>query len=139
MTEDRHLASLRAVAPFDRLPHGELALLLQFADVRQHSPGAIVHRGVTAPARLHVVLAGAVVDTAGAPAGPVLGLAAMFALPSPDPLAAHGTLGVTLLSIDRQTFFTLARAYPQLVRGFLEVGPAGLVVASERSPMPVVQ
>lgn len=137
MTSARYLADLRAVAPFDRLPDGELELLLQFAEVRQHPPGAIVHRGVTAPARLHIVLAGAVVDTAGGPAGPVLCLAAMFAPPSPDPLTAHATLGATLLSIDRQTFFTLARACPQLVRGFLEIGPSGRVVASERS-LPLV-
>lgn len=125
MTPDRQLAALRAIAPFNRLPDDELAHLLAFADVRDHPPGAIVHRGATAAPRTHVVLAGEVRLPAGTSIGPVIGISAMYAEPSPIVLTADPVEGAILLSIDRQTFFTLARARPALVRGFLEIGPSG--------------
>jgi signal-transduction protein with cAMP-binding, CBS, and nucleotidyltransferase domain len=125
MTAEAQLAMLRSISPFDRMVEDELAFLLAFADVRDHPPGAIVHRGIAASPRLQIVLAGAVREPCGAETGPVIGLAAMYAEPSPIILLADAIAGATLLSIDRQTFFTLARARPELVRGFLETGPAG--------------
>ena len=128
MAIDEHLSALRRIAPFDRMPDDQLALLLTFAGIRDYSPGATVHKGVTAPPRLQVVMKGRVVDAAGTAIGPVMGLAAMFEPPSPAILSADAS-GATILSIDRQTFFTLARASPEFVRGFLEIGTSGGVAS----------
>src|SRR5690242_12847692 len=106
MAIDEPLSALRRIAPFDRIPDDQLALLLTFAGIRDYSPGATVHKGIGAPPRLQVVMKGSVVDEAGTATGPVMGLTAMFELPS-DGLLSAGASGATLLSIDRQTFFTL--------------------------------
>jgi CRP-like cAMP-binding protein len=52
----------------------------------------------------------------------------MFEPPSQAILSADAS-GATILSIDRQTFFTLARASPEFVRGFLEIGTSGGVAS----------
>jgi signal-transduction protein with cAMP-binding, CBS, and nucleotidyltransferase domain len=128
MTIDEPLSALRRIAPFDRMPDDQLALLLTFATIRDYSPGATVHKGINAPPRLQVVMKGCVVDAAGTAMGPVMGLTAMFEPPSQAILSADAS-GATILSIDRQTFFTLARARPEFVRGFLEIGTSGGVAS----------
>lgn len=128
MARDEPLSALRRIAPFDRMPDDQLALLLTFAGIREYPPGATVHKGVGATPRLQVVMQGGVVDAAGNAAGPVTGLRAMFEAPS-ETVLSSGAGGATILSIDRQTFFTLARASPEFVRGFLEIGTSGGVAS----------
>jgi len=128
MAIDEPLSALRRIAPFDRMPDDQLALLLTFVNIRDYAPGATVHKGASAPPRLQVVMKGSVVDAAGTAIGPVMGLAAMFEPPSQAILSADAS-GATILSIDRQTFFTLARASPEFVRGFLEIGASGGVAS----------
>ena len=119
------LAALRSVAPFDRISDDGLALLLEAVAIQSYAGGESVQTETSASPRLQIVIAGSVTDQAGALVGPVLGLAGMFTdAPLPALMAAVAS-GASVVSLDRQAFFTLARASPELVRGFLETGPGG--------------
>jgi hypothetical protein len=119
------LAALKRVAPFDRVREVELALFAEVATARIFAPGAIVHHGGAPLARVLLVTAGAVRDTEGHAVGPVGGLASMFDGTPVGGLTADATAGAEVLWIGKYAFFTLARECPELIRGFLELGPAG--------------
>jgi hypothetical protein len=121
---DRPLA-LRAIAPFDRVRESELALLSRVLVTRSFAPGATIHRGAEPLAHLLVVTGGDARDPAGNPVGPIVGLGSLLADESMPPLIADRDLGAEILFINRPTFFTLVRECPELLRGFLEIGPTG--------------
>jgi len=125
VTAIEQLMAFRAVAPFDRISDDGLALLLEAVTSHAYAGGERVHPEASASPRLQIVIAGSVTDGSGATVGPVIGLAGMFADVLPPVLTAGASSGARIISLDRQTFFTLARASPELVRGFLELGPAG--------------
>ena len=124
-TGPARLAALRRIAPFDRVREVELALLAEVAVARGFVPGAALHAGGAPLVRVLVVTAGAVRDADGRTVGPVIGLASMFDATPVGALTADPVTGAEVLWINKYTFFTLARECPEIVRGFLEVGPAG--------------
>ena len=121
------LDALRRIAPFDRVREIELALLAEVAVSRTYAPGASIHAGDAPLARLLLVTSGAVRDADDHAVGPVCGLASMFDAALVGVLTADATEGAEVLWINKHTFFTLARECPELVTGFLELGPAGAV------------
>jgi signal-transduction protein with cAMP-binding, CBS, and nucleotidyltransferase domain len=124
------MALLARVVPFDRLRPNELAVLAEAVQVRAFAPGAEVHAGGAEPPRkLLVITAGAVRNDAGTTVGPVEGLASLFDGRPVSRLRADENTGAEVLTINRHTFFTLAHECPELVRGFLELGPAGRTVS----------
>jgi signal-transduction protein with cAMP-binding, CBS, and nucleotidyltransferase domain len=124
------MALLARVAPFDRLRPNELAVLAEAVQVRAFAPAAEVHAGGTEPPRkLLVIIGGAVRDDAGTAVGPIHGLASLFDGRPVRRLVADGQSGAEVLTINRHTFFTLAHECPEIVRGFLELGPAGAPVS----------
>jgi signal-transduction protein with cAMP-binding, CBS, and nucleotidyltransferase domain len=119
------LGALCRIAPFDRVREVELALLAEVAVSRAYAPGAPIHAGGAPLARLLIVTGGVVRDAEGRAVGPVCGLASMFDAALVGVLTADATEGAEVLWINKHTFFTLARECPELVTGFLELGPAG--------------
>jgi signal-transduction protein with cAMP-binding, CBS, and nucleotidyltransferase domain len=116
--------ALRSIAPFDRVRESELALLSRVLLARSFAPGAEIHHGAGPLTHLLLVIGG-VSDSAGNSIGPIVGLGSFLAdAPTPRLIADHH-LGAEILFINRPTFFTLVRECPELLRGFLEVGPAG--------------
>jgi hypothetical protein len=124
VTRDDQLDALRTIAPFDRISDEGLLLLLDVAEFRSYAPGDSFQIGGMPP-RLHIAVAGAVSNVAGSAVGPVIGLDGMFADIPSCAFLADPTCGACLISIDRVIFFTLARASPELVCGFLKIGPNG--------------
>ncbi len=125
------LRALRRIAPFDRLGRQELGRLVEMTLMKRHAPGAGVHAGGAPLPRLLIVVAGGLHGAAGAEAGPVCGLASMFAETPEGPLFADPVAGAEVIEINKYTFFTLAHECPELVRGFLELGPQGARVSPE--------
>ena len=123
------MAALARVAPFDRLRANELAVLAEAVQVRAFRPAAEVHAdGTEPPRKLLVVIAGTVRDETGAAVGPVHGLASLFDGRPVARLVADASTGAEVITINRHTFFTLAHECPELVRGFLDLGPSGASV-----------
>ncbi|HEY1721480.1 MAG TPA: hypothetical protein VGG27_09575 [Magnetospirillaceae bacterium] len=116
---EQRVAALRAIAPFDRLADLELALLVEVAAHRRYAPGAVVHHGEGGAPKLIMTIAGATRAASGSN-HPVAGLPSMFDPYAVERLVADDTVGAETLSLDRQTFFTVARECPALIRGFLE-------------------
>jgi signal-transduction protein with cAMP-binding, CBS, and nucleotidyltransferase domain len=124
------MAALARVAPFDRLRPHELAVLAEAVQIRLFAPAAEVHPGGAEPPRkLIVIVGGTVRDDTGSVVGPVHGLASLFDGRPVSRLLADGKAGAEVLTINRHTFFTLAHECPELVRGFLELGPAGALAS----------
>ncbi len=119
------LSALQAIAPFNRLREAECAVLAEAATPRHFPPQVIVHQGGLPLARLMIVIAGAVRNGAGAELGPVLGLGSLLDGQFLEQLTADPQTGADVLLVNKHTFFTLARECPEVLRGFLELGPAG--------------
>lgn len=116
---------MRDIAPFDRISDEGLLLLLDVAEFRSYAPGESFRIGGGIPPRLYIAVAGAVSNVAGSAIGPVIGLDGMFADIPSCVLVADSLCGACLIYIDRVIFFTLARASPELVCGFLKIGRNG--------------
>ena len=127
------MAALQRIIPFHRMAETELGCLAEMLSARTYAPGAVLHRGGEPLARLLVVVRGSVRTETGELAGPVCGLASLFGASVVGPLAADATTGAEVMWMNKHTFFTLARECPEVVRGFLETGPAGGVVGDCRS------
>jgi hypothetical protein len=117
--------ALQSIAPFDRVRESELALLSRVLVRRSFAAGAKVHRGAEPLAHLLVVIGGEVTDPGGNPVGPIIGLGSLLADEPAPHLMADRERGAEILFVNRPTFFTLVRECPELLRGFLEIGPAG--------------
>ncbi len=130
------LKALRRVAPFDRLGTQEIGRLVEMTVLKRHAPGVRVHAGEAPLPRLMVVVAGVLRAADGGAAGPVCGLASMFTEAPVGPLFADPAVGAEVIEINKYTFFTLAHECPEVVRGFLELGPQGEALAETGSPGP---
>jgi CRP-like cAMP-binding protein len=119
------LFALRQVRPFDRLTDAELTLLAEKAQPRSYPPGVAVHAGLEPLLRLLVVVDGELVNSAGDPAGPILGVASLLNHTAVGPIVAGPAAGARLLEISGRHFFTLARECPEFVIGLLELGAQG--------------
>jgi uncharacterized protein len=125
----RRAKLLGSVAPFDRLREDELGLLAEVVEVQKYEPGAVMHHGAGSRPRVVVVVAGSVVTASGS-IGAIAGLVSVFDSEAAEPIRAHPQFGAETLSIPRQTFFTVARECPKLIRGLLELGMAEIAQAS---------
>lgn len=113
---------MRAIAPFDRLYDGELAIIAQAAIPRRYAPGHRLLSAYKPPNALFIVLEGSLTTPSGDPLPRIFSPEYLvMGLPLEQDVIADAKTGALCLLISKGHFFTLLYECPALTMGFSDL------------------